>query len=86
MSAPQQMRTPLTSPKGSLSISIVWVYIGMWAYAVYTVLQMINTPIPTGTTPPNPMGFLLEFAGATGVMGMIVLLVVQNFFRKTEAG
>lgn len=72
-------KTPIFSTKGILALSIVFVYIGMWAYAVFTVL---NTP---ATTDFDPMGFLLEFAGATGVMGMIVLLVVQNFFRKTEA-
>lgn len=71
--------TKLGSPKGILALSVVWVYIGIWAYAVYTVL---NTP---ASETFEPTGFLLEFAGATGVMGMIVLLVVQNFFRKTEA-
>ena len=67
------------STKGILALSIVFVYIGIWAYAVYTAL---GTPV---TTDFDPTSFLLEFAGATGVMGMIVLLVVQNFFRKTEA-
>ena len=70
------VKTPIFSPKGLLALSIVWVYIGIWGYAVYTSLK---TPTIDST------GFLLEFAGATGVMGMIVLLVVQNFFRKTEA-
>ena len=77
MSATPQTRTPLTSPKGLLALSIVWVYIGMWAYVIWKVMQ-------SGTE--NPTEFLMEFAGATGVMGMIVILVVQNFFRKTEAG
>ncbi len=54
----------------------------MWAYAVYKVL---NTSV-VATDAFDPMEFLLQFAGATGVMGMIVLLIVQNFFRKTEAG
>jgi len=71
--------TPIFSTKGILSLSIVFVYIGMWAYAVFTVLNAQDS------SNPDPMKFLLEFAGATGVMGMIVLLVVQNFFRKTEA-
>lgn len=78
----EQIRTPLLSPKGLLSLSVVWVYIGMWGYAVYKVL---NTSV-TATDSFDPMEFLLQFAGATGVMGMIVLLIIQNFFRKTEAG
>lgn len=80
MSSVPQIRTPLLSPKGILALSVVWVYIGMWAYAVWKVLGT------SATTEFDPMGFLLEFAGATGVMGMIVLLIIQNFFRKTEAG
>lgn len=72
----QSVKTPILSTKGLLALSIVGVYIGMWAFAVYTVLR--------GNT-INPNEFLLDFAGATGVMGMVVLLVVQNFFRKTEA-
>lgn len=80
MSNVQQTRTPLFSPKGILSISVVWVYIGMWAYVIY---KMMNSPDMTASEMTE---FLLMFAGATGVMGMIVLLIVQNFFRKTEAG
>ncbi len=75
-----QVRTPLASPKGILSISVIWVYIGMWAYIIY---KMMNSPNMTVTEMTE---FLLMFAGATGVMGMIVLLIIQNFFRKTEAG
>ena len=71
--------TPIKSTKGILALSIVFVYVGMWAYAVWKVLA---TP---ATADFDPTEFLLQFAGATGVMGMIVLLVVQNFFRKTEA-
>ncbi len=82
MSLPQQTRTPILSPKGLLALSVVWVYVGMWAYAVYKVLNIGVTATDTF----DPMEFLLQFAGATGVMGMIVLLIVQNFFRKTEAG
>ena len=79
MSDPLNVKTPVSSTKGILAISIVFVYIGIWAYAVYTAL---GTPMsPTF----DPTDFLLNFAGATGVMEMIVLLVVQNFFRKTEA-
>ena len=76
----EQTRTPILSPKGILALSVVWVYVGMWAYAVYKVL---GAPV---TDSFDPMEFLLQFAGATGVMGMIVLLIIQNFFRKTEAG
>lgn len=72
------VKTPVFSTKGILALSIVFTYVGMWSYAVYTILS--------NTTPDfEPTQFLLEFAGATGVMGMIVILVVQNFFRKTEA-
>ena len=79
MPDPIQTRTPILSPKGLIALSVVWVYIGMWAYAVYEILA---GEMPTS----EKTEFLLQFAGATGVMGMIVILVVQNFFRKTEAG
>lgn len=76
--ADEKVVTPVLSTKGILSISIVWVFIGLWAYAIYTAMN--------NTTPDfNAAEFLLQFAGATSVMGMIVILVVQNFFRKTEA-
>lgn len=71
--------TKILSVKGILAFSVVGAYLGMWSFAVYTILI---TPI---TATFDPSQFLLEFAGATGVMGMIVLLVIQNFFRKTEA-
>lgn len=61
-----------------MGLAIVFVYIGMWAFVVFNLVRGM-IPIEEVTQ------FLLEFAGATGVMGMIVLLVVQNFFRKTEA-
>jgi uncharacterized membrane protein len=75
--------TPIRSTKGILALSIIWTYAGIWAYVVYEGLNKW-----TAATTENPFdlgGFLLEFAGASSVMGMIVLLVVQNFFRKTEA-
>lgn len=71
--------TKIVSVKGILALSIIGTYCFMWSYAIYTILAT-----PTTTT-FDPMQFLLEFAGATGVMGMIVILVVQNYFRKTEA-
>lgn len=70
--------TPVTSTKGILALAIVFTYAGMWAFAIYKVLM-------TNSLEFEPTQFLMEFAGATGVMGVIVIIVVQNFFRKTEA-
>lgn len=70
---------PLRSPKGIISLAVIFGYVIMWSFAVYYAV--------TGdfTTSSERTSFLLEFAGASGVMGMITILIIQNYFRKTEA-
>jgi len=70
--------TPILSTKGLLALGVVFTYVGMWAFALYTIMKG-DMEFAEVTE------FLLQFAGATGVMGMIVLLIIQNYFRKTEA-
>lgn len=74
------------STKGLLSLGVVGTYAGMWAYAIYVVLNGLTTTISEGSIAVvDPIQFLTQFAGATGVMGVIVVIIIQNFFRKTEA-
>jgi len=70
---------PVRSTKGIISLAVIFGYVGMWGFAVYHAV--------TGdfVTSAERTSFLLEFAGASGVMGMITILVIQNYFRKTEA-
>jgi hypothetical protein len=79
MPADTYVTTPIKSTKGIISLTVIFTYSFMWAYAIYTVLGQLAVP------EFNPMEFLLNFAGATGVMGMIVILVIQSYFRKSEA-
>ena len=66
------------STKGLIALGVVFTYAGVWAYAIYAVLRLdLNVE--------DPITFLTQFAGATGVMGVIVVIIIQNFFRKTEA-
>jgi len=70
---------PIRSPKGIISLAVIFGYVLMWSFAVYYTVtgDFVDSSDRTG--------FLLEFAGASGVMGMITILIVQNYFRKTEA-